>query len=385
MLTPRPAWRSLLLAILLAWAPAISQAQSDEELARAELKALQAEIDQVSREITRARKRQSNLEKQLRETEVQLGQLQNALRANRANIAAGKAELSELEGRRNQLEEARNRQQARIASELETAWKMGQQGQVKVLLNQENPHTIARVMAYYRYFFEARNEQVNTYRATLAELETVERGIVNATAQLQAQQAQLEKRQETLAQTQKNRELAVAKLAASISDKDSALQAKEQERRELEQLLTTIEEAVVNLQAPDNYQAFAEARGAMPWPVQGKPSNRFGRPRNEGKMRWQGLNITAGEGATVRAIHHGRVVYADWFRGSGLLLIIDHGDGYMSLYAHNQALLREVGEWVTAGTPISTVGNSGGLAEAALYFEIRHNGKPTNPARWCRG
>ena len=102
-------------------------------------------------------------------------------------------------------------------------------------------------------------------------------------------------------------------------------------------------------------------------------------------MRWQGVNIPAAEGTTVRAIHHGRVVYSDWLRGSGLLLIIDHGDGYMSLYAHNQSLLREVGEWVTAGTPIATVGSSGGQERSALYFEIRHQGKPTDPARWCKG
>ena len=102
-------------------------------------------------------------------------------------------------------------------------------------------------------------------------------------------------------------------------------------------------------------------------------------------MRWQGVNIPAKEGTTVRSIHHGRVVYADWLRGSGLLLIIDHGDGYMSLYAHNQSLLRDVGEWVSAGTPVATVGDSGGQAKAALYFEIRYQGKPTDPARWCRG
>jgi septal ring factor EnvC (AmiA/AmiB activator) len=101
-------------------------------------------------------------------------------------------------------------------------------------------------------------------------------------------------------------------------------------------------------------------------------------------MRWQGINITASEGSTVRAIHHGRVVYADWLRGSGLLLILDHGEGYMSLYAHNQSLLREVGEWVAPGTPLGTVGSSGGLAESALYFEIRKQGKPLDPAAWCR-
>ena len=152
----------------------------------------------------------------------------------------------------------------------------------------------------------------------------------------------------------------------------------------LQQLLDAIREAVVNLQVPDNYQPFKAARGTMPWPIGGKRANSFGRPRNEGKMRWQGVTIPASEGDSVKAIHHGRVVYADWLRGSGLLMIIDHGEGYMSLYAHNQSLLREVGEWVSAGTPIITVGNSGGQEQSALYFEIRHQGKPTNPTKWCK-
>lgn len=381
----RSTWHHFLITLLLVCAATATQGQSDEERARAELKALQADIEKVTREISSARKRQNNLQQQLRETEIELGKLQKQLRENRTEIANGKQELAALKTRKSGLEEARDSQQARIASELQTAWKMGQQGQLKVLLNQENPHTVARAMAYYRYLFEARNELIAEYRVTLAELADVEQGIIGTTQALQLQQEQLEKQQQSLAKLQKNRELAVANLSASISSKDNALKAKEQERKALEQLLSTIEEAVVNLQAPGNYQAFAKAKGQMPWPVNGKPSNRFGLPRNEGKMRWQGLNIAANEGDTVRAIHHGRVVYADWFRGSGLLLIIDHGDGYMSLYAHNQALLREVGEWVTAGTPISAVGNTGGLARAALYFEIRHNGKPTNPASWCRG
>lgn len=381
----RPAWHHPLLALLLAGLSFFAQAQSDEERAREALKALQADIEQVTREINSARKRQNSLQRQLRETEVELGKLQKQSRENRTEIENGRQDLAALKVRKSDLEGARNSQQARIASELQTAWKMGQQGQLKVLLNQEDPHTVARAMAYYRYFFEARNELVSQYRETLAELADVENTILTTTATLQEKQQELQKQQQSLAKLQKNRELAVASLTASITSKDNALKEKETERKELEQLLNTIEEAVVNLQAPSNYQAFSAARGEMPWPVEGQPSNRFGRPRNEGKMRWQGLNIAAAEGDTVRAIHHGRVVYADWFRGSGLLLIVDHGDGYMSLYAHNQALLREVGEWVTAGSPISTVGNTGGLARAALYFEIRHNGKPTNPAKWCRG
>ena len=382
----RPAvWQLLAAMLLLASFSVISVAQSDEEKARLQLQQLQSDIKRINREITSASARKSTLQQQLRRTEVQLGKVQRDVAANRHDIGTTTQELSALEKQRAELEQARNEQQTRIALELKTAWKMGQQGQVKVLLSQESPHTVARTMGYYRYFFAARNELLEQYRETLLQLEELQQRIADTLIKLEAQQRTLEKQQVTLGKAQANRELAVANLSASISSKGQQLKQKQQDRRELEALLQAIEKAVVDLQLPDNYQPFKGARGKMPWPVKGKPSNRFGRSRNDGKMRWQGITIPAKEGATVKAIHHGRVVYSDWLRGSGLLLIIDHGDGYMSLYAHNQSLLREVGEWVSAGTPVSTVGSSGGQDRAALYFEVRHQGKPTDPSKWCSG
>ena len=315
---------------------------------------------------------------------MELGELQRDIAANQRAVAASEAELDGLQAQREELEEARNAQQARIALELKTAWQMGQQGQVKVLLNQEDPHTVARAMAYYQYFFRARNDLVGQYRETLEDLRVLEERIAGTLDQLAAQQAELEQQQAQLVTAQAAREATVASLSTSIESKAEKLKQLEQDRKELEKLLEAIARAVADLEVPEHYQPFKAARGKMPWPLAAKRVNNFGRPRNEGKMRWQGVTIPAREGSKVNAIHHGRVVYADWLRGSGLLLIIDHGDGYMSLYAHNQSLLREVGEWVKAGTPISTVGNSGGQEQAALYFEIRHQGKPVNPASWCR-
>ena len=384
----RVLWRALLgLTLVSLLSPALisAQNQSEKEQAHRELSQLQAKIDKVSAEISSARTHQDKLQAELKSSEIALGTLQKKLRENTAAIADARAELQLLQTRKTGLESARQNQQTRIASELETAWKMGQQGQLKVLLNQEDPDTVARTMAYYRYFFEARTELLEGYRATLSELEQVEQGIVATAETLASRRNELRQQQLQLVAAQDKRKATVALLNADIKSKGASLKGLQENRIELERLLETIEQAVADLEIPDNYQPFAAARGSMPWPVKGNNSNRFGRPRNEGKMKWQGINITAKEGDTVGAIHYGRVVYADWFRGSGLLLIVDHGDGYMSLYAHNQALLREVGEWVSAGTPISTVGDSGGLTKAALYFEIRHNGKPTNPANWCRG
>ena len=295
-----------------------------------------------------------------------------------------RAELKRLEAEKLRLETARDEQQSRIAVELRTAWQMGQQGQIKVLLNQENPDTVARVMAYYRYFFRARNELLNEYRDTLLALQRTEERIATTLRELQEREEKLAEQQRSLAEAQEARQLAVAKLNESIVGKGAELMKLESDQKELQKLLDAIQEAVVDLQVPENYQPFRAARGKMPWPVPGRASARFGNPRNQGKMRWQGVTIPAAAGTPVKAIHHGRVVYADWLRGMGLLLIIDHGDDYMSLYAHNETLLREVGEWVSAETPVATVGDSGGQTRTALYFEVREKGKPVNPASWCR-
>ncbi|MEZ5501798.1 MAG: peptidoglycan DD-metalloendopeptidase family protein [Halioglobus sp.] len=346
---------------------------------------LEVEITRITSEISADSGRHDALQKQLREAEVELGTLQRDISANQQALAAGAKELEDLQRQRSEHEQARDQQQARIAVELKTAWQVGRQGQIKVLLNQENPHTVARSLAYYRYFFRARNKLLEQYRQTLRELEQLQQRIDATLADLQTRGQTLEQQQADLTAAQASRKLAMAELSDSIDSKSAQLKQKEQDRKQLEDLLRAIEKAIVDLQVPENYATFQSARGKMPWPVDGKASNQFDHPRNEGKMRWQGVTIPAREGTTVKAIHHGRVVYADWLRGSGLLLIIDHGDGYMSLYAHNESLLREVGEWVTAGTPIGTVGNTGGQEQPALYFEIRHNGKPTNPANWCQG
>lgn len=385
MLPQRFLSRLLALGLLAALLPGLTLGQAEEHETRSRLEQLQRDIKRINREISSDSALKNTLQQQLRKAEKELGTLQRDMAANKTAIKVSETELGELNQQRSKLEQARDAQQARIALELKTAWQLGQQSQVKVLLNQENPHTVARAMAYYRYFFEARNELVSSYRETLAQLEALEQRIAATLEQLALQQASLEQQQAELVSAQATREQALAKLNDSLKGKAAQLKQMEQNRKKLEGLLAAIEKAVADLEVPDNYQPFKSAKGKMPWPLPGKRSNSFGRPRNEGKMRWQGVTIPAKEGSGVKAIHHGRVVYADWLRGSGLLLIIDHGDGYMSLYAHNQSLLREVGEWVTAGTPISTVGNTGGQERSALYFEIRHQGKPTNPTRWCKG
>ena len=151
----------------------------------------------------------------------------------------------------------------------------------------------------------------------------------------------------------------------------------------MEILIEELRRSITNLSLDDQDQPFADRRGSLPWPVDGRLANRWGSSYGLGDLDWQGVTLSAAEGSEVRSIHHGRVVFSDWFSSSGLLLIIDHGDGYMSLYGHNQSLAKEVGDWVEIHEVIASVGMSGGQKKSALYFEIRKNGQPNNPGKWC--
>jgi septal ring factor EnvC (AmiA/AmiB activator) len=360
-----------------------TSAHADEEAqTRALLEQLKRDMSRLSEEIEGDKRERGSLRKALRSSELAIGKLQSNISETKKKLKWNEDQLLKLKQQRAALLVARGEQQDLISREIQTAYQMGRQGQLKVLLNQERPDTLARAMVYYDYFHQARSANIERYLSVLARINVIEPEIASTAQQLQNTRQTLDQQREKLVAGKQQRERDLASLNASIKTKDGRLQNMLGDQRELERLLEVIEQALTDLQTPDDYRGFATLKGDMPWPLTGKPQNRYGSKRGGGTLRWQGLMIPAREGATVTAIHHGRVVFADWFRGSGLLLIIDHGDGYLSLYAHNQSLLRDVGEWVSAGAEISTVGNSGGQQQAALYFEIRHEGKPTDPTPW---
>ena len=374
-------------AVTAAVAPATVSADpvQDARATREKLEALNRAIEKIETEQRRDEAAQDKLQAELRDAETDLARLTQRVDAIEGRIDALVARLAELADEQAALAARRDAQRGRVVEELRQAWASGGDDSLKLLLNQEDPEALARVLAYYRYIAAARSEALAGFRETLAELEAVETAAAARRDQLSAERDALVARQRELAAARDRRRNAVAALAASIAERDAQLARLARDAEALEEVLGEIEAAIRDLAIPADYQPFTAARGSMPWPAAGEHANRFGRPRNQGRMRWRGITINAEAGSTVQAIHHGRVVYADWLRGSGLLLVLDHGEGYMSLYAHNQSLLKDVGDWVTAGTPIATVGASGGRERAALYFEIREGGKPVDPARWCRG
>ncbi len=356
--------------------------ETEEEETRRQLQALKQDMAALSQEISADMRQRGSLRAALRDSEVAIGRIRRDIGETRERLDWARNKLADLRKQRQELRVARGEQQELIIKEIQTAYQMGKQGQLKVLLNQERPDTLARSMAYYEYFYQARQQHIENYLGILQRIDVIEPEISSTAVQLEKTRATLAAQEQDLVASKQQREIDLEALETSIASKDQQLQKMDQDREELERLLIVIEEAIAAMELQQELEDFSGLKGQMPWPVSGKPSNRFGRSRGQGKQTWQGLNIPAQEGSSVNAIHHGRVVFADWFRGSGLLLIIDHGDGYMSLYAHNQALLRDVGEWVETGAAIATVGNSGGRRETALYFEIRQDGKPVNPAQW---
>lgn len=371
----------VLLSLLLSSSFAL--ADSDSEKQR-QLKLLETEIQELKSLLSSFKSQRSKLQSSLQKSEVNIGDLQKKIRSIKQQLLKEQRELRSLQKQRGELESAKKSQTKYIEQQILAAYQVGQQKKLKILLNQEQPDKLSRALTYYDYFNQARSEQIESYVDVISELNQIEPKIFRKTRTLTEAKNNLSMEHRNLLQRKAEREQNLAKINSEIKNKDQRLRKIAKDRSELERLLEAVEQTLANISIPKDYRAFTTLKGKLPWPVAGKPSNRFGSRRSDSSMRWQGLNIPASEGQQVNAIHHGRVVFADWLRGSGLLVIIDHGDGYMSLYGHNQSLLKEPGEWVAGGETIATIGNSGGQTRAGLYFEIRHNGKPTDPGKWCR-
>ena len=333
------------------------------------IKAAQTEVDGMMSELQQA-------EASALEVRTRLQQIENDRAAHSARLDALKLQA---DGLRQQLEQQRKY----LGQQVRAAYMTGQNDFLKLLLNQEDPALIGRVMAYHDYLNRARVDRIHRIRASLTQLADLQRSIGRETAQLDGLRAAQESKLAELSGALQSRGEIVNRMQAYISQKDQELQLLQKNERELSILIDRIrsEESVVKLF--EDVPPFNSLKGTLKWPLDGHLLSAFGTLRKGGRLRSHGVTIGAEAGTDVRAISIGKVVFADWFRNLGLLLIIDHGDGYMSLYGHNEALLKKPGDVVTAGDVIGRVGNTGGLDDPALYFEIRHNGDPEDPVQWC--
>jgi septal ring factor EnvC (AmiA/AmiB activator) len=377
----------LVLLIGLATLSGLCAAQSDESLTpqkvQTQLDALNQEIESYKVLLEKTRSEHTQIESELQKNEEEMGTLIQKIRQIEEQLAEGQDKVTRLESDRDELQGRKREQQDQIKAQIRAAYSIGNQQQLKVLLNQEDPAEISRMLTYLDYFNKARATYVNRYNDILESLKRVESNIVRQSAQLTSDRDELEKQHRQLSITREKREIALAFVKQTMQNKGDQLKKLIVDREGLESILEKIKEELRDLPAIQDLTPFSDQQGKMLYPVAGRIINKFGSSRNDGKLRWQGVFISATEGEPIHAIHHGRVVFSDWLRGFGLLLIINHGDGYMSLYGHNQSLYRQTGDWVATNEIISTAGVSGGQEKAGLYFEIRKSGKPKNPTSWC--
>ncbi|MBA4724959.1 MAG: murein hydrolase activator EnvC [Pseudomonas sp.] len=408
----------LALAFLCLLGPAVAD---ERAAARQQIEAARQDIAELQKLLKQIEQEKSGVQKQLQTTESEMGQLEKQVDSLQQEIDRSEAELERLNEEKATLEGARLEQQRLIGLQARAAYQNGRQEYLKLLLNQQNPEKFSRTLTYYDYLNKARLEQLDSFNETLRQLANVEADIEAQQNLLAEKKDGLLERRNQLAEVRKERQQTLAKLNSDLSTRERKLQARRQEQAQFERVLKTIEETLAR-QAREAEEArqrellaerqrqqqrqagsaapsgpmvssagssfggpFAQAKGKLPWPVDGRLVARYGTPRGgDARTKWDGVLIGASAGTQVRAVHGGRVVFADWLRGAGLLVILDHGNGYLSLYGHNQSLLRDAGEIVKAGDPIATVGTSGGQETAALYFAIRQQGRPSDPAQWCR-
>jgi septal ring factor EnvC (AmiA/AmiB activator) len=355
---------------------------ADEKKTAADLKKLKQAIYAAQANIAKSEGTKNKLASALKETEVQLSSVEKKVYTLKKKINTQQSELKSLQQKEKQLELKRKVLEKEIIDQINLSYRLGREKKIKVILNQEDPAKLSRSLIYSDYINRANVESIEAFKRLLTEIESNKQGIETTTQALLADKNDLVAQQKTLKKRYQSRSTTLTKLNKSLNSDKKKLTKLKKDQKQLEALLQSVKTAIANIKLPSDSTPFAKTKGKLAWPAKGSRDYRFGKKRQPGNLTWEGISIYGKPGSEVTAIHHGRVVFADWFRGKGLLTIIDHGNGYMSLYAHNQALLRETGDWVSAGESIATLGDTGGIDHHELYFEIRHNGKPINPKYW---
>ena len=350
---------------------------------KAKLDNLKRAISSLEKQLGQRDKEKNTLATELKKVEVDAANISKNIRRVTQQINGHVATLQNLDVQQHDLRKNIKQQNAAISEHIAASYKLGNQESIKLLLNQEDPQKLARVFKYYSYFIDARNEKIAAYTADVEKLAALSTEVSQQKEQLDSAKEQLLDNQQKLLAASKTRAATLQKLTVSLQNDRGKLDKLLKERRELEELLATVERASRNMQmlTPAGKQSFASRKGSLRCPINGKVAHSYGSQRS-GTMRWEGLLINAKMGEPVAAVHDGQVIFSNYMRGFGLLIILNHGDGFMTLYAHNQELIKDTGDWVLSNETIARAGDTGGMDQAAVYFEIRQKGQPTDPKAW---
>jgi septal ring factor EnvC (AmiA/AmiB activator) len=369
------------LAALAGVLPAAGQSGQRSQT-EAQLAAVRTEIARVRAKVSHDHIETDKLARALRDAELSVAAARDSLDHVHQDHSDRVAQRARLAAQRREREAHLAAEREALAGELRAAYLIGREEPLKLILNQQDPARAGRMFVYYSYFGHARAAELARIAGDVRALDQLDQQLAGEEQHL----AQLEDTQRTqvaqLEAARAERAQALTSLQAQSHSREQALARLMREQSALTELLRELRRALEKFPI-DSHDAFASLRGQLAWPVSGKVAATFGQTR-AGGLKWDGMLIDTERGAAVRAVYHGRVIFADWLPGLGLLTIIDHGDGYLSLYGHNERLLKSVGEPVTAGDAIATAGDSGGSARPELYFEIRKGGRPVDPRPWFK-
>jgi murein hydrolase activator len=377
----KPGWRLLAVGLWLA-ALALPAAQPDRARTEASLRTLKERIERIQRQVQDDAAEKDRLSRDLRAAEQSVSKAQGELGRVRSRRTETSAERARLQAQRRQREADRDRTQSDLSAQVRAAYMMGRSEPLKMLLNQRSPASFQRNLTYYGYFGRERARKIDLITQNIAEIDALALQIEQQDAELAQLEVQRQRRLQDFDRARRQRGQVLAILEAESRNRGSQLKRLQQQQQQLENLLAELRRATEATPFDPN-DPFGKLRGRLSWPVAGKLETGYG-DIIAGGLRSNGIEIAADRGATVRAVHEGRVIFADWLSGRGLLIILDHGNGYLSLYGHNEQLFKQAGATVQAGEAIATAGDSGGRARPGLYFEIRRAGKPVNPSGWFK-
>lgn len=373
--------RQLLLLLLLPTLLPITGA-ADNAPNKAQLEKLKSRISELSDAQSRELHERDSVQASLREAELRISRLTREQRILEKKAGIAQQRLKALKTEQAVLAAEKRTQLDWLGKTVRASYQAGRQERIKLLLNQEQPDQIARLLRYQEYYQRARTNRLEAVNGELDELKAIALRVDKARQTLLDQRTEVQRHADKLEGAQKERQTTLAALNRSLDDRGNNLSELKTDQQRLQKLLEDMQRSLNDIPADLGGKPFGKLAGKLPWPLEARISTGYN-SRREGALRWQGVILNASSGTPVRAVHSGRVVFADWLRGYGLLTIVDHGNGYLTLYGYNQSLLREVGEWVSAGDSLALAGSSGGNRSSGLYFEIRHRGKAVNPTRWC--
>lgn len=366
-----------------------------------ELQELRGRIESLQKALDSKEDAKADAADELKTSEQAISSINSALRDLARQRQSTQSTLNSLEQEKTGLDKRIGAEQTMLGRLLYQQYRSGQQDQFKILLNQEDPSQAARQLRYYTYLARARSELLERLRGNLAKLHKLTEETESKQAELSQIQIEQDRQRQKLVAQQQTKKKLVTQLAKQIGEQRSELSRLQRNERQLTQLIERLarqrlaaskkperpSSAARNSAVPDASFAgtsFPQLKGKLLLPVRGELTGRFGTPRQDSGSPWRGLFIRTAAAQEVHSIASGRVVFADWLRGFGNLIIVDHGSGYMSLYGNNESLFKRTGEEIRAGDVIASTGNSGGNPETGLYFELRYQSRPFNPLEWCK-